>query len=161
MPPSGPAAVMSALRRCEGRWQGRCRLVDPDYGEEDHGHARVQIELAPEGTHLVFHYQMDTERGHAEAFDVLGPDPSGQEIAKTHFVGNRRQTQHFRIASWMSERGGVSLTLVTAGWDEARAAEFKWHLRMERGTMLLEVSRALISETGDFEILSQMKLTKA
>jgi len=156
VPEGSPAAILRSLTSLQGHWSGFRREIDTQSGQTYDIPLELNVELSPERTHLILHYALHTDQGRAEAFEALGLEETGAELARTHFKGDRRQTQYFRIARWEEQKPGqhFQLVLTTTGWDEARPCEIEWRILVQGKKMEMRTRICLINQEKGFEDVS-------
>ena len=151
-PTSPPVRALNDLLNLIGEWTGEATDWDPDWEQSKRKPMGVSFELDEDGRHLIIHYWANHGGPVMRSFDVLGVDPSGEEVLRTHFVGRNRQTQHFRILEHRTDGRGrdFSLTLETTAWDEARPCEIRWEFQRRGNALEMRTSRCLIGLSDDF-----------
>lgn len=152
--------TVSALRSLYGAWAGTVRDWDPDYG--DHVDRKVGLRIGEEdASHLCFHYWVSEGRKTHRFFDVIGLDARDDELTCSRFADEAREAHFFRIADCEvgPARGDFSVILETTSWAEARPCEIRWLITRSGKELTLTTERALIGGVGDFQKVSEMKLT--
>lgn len=162
------ASALDLMAGLCGYWTGRRRVVDPDERVtsaspvEARSDFSVLFELSPEGTHVIAHNDGRSAKRDAENFDVWGPDATTGELVRTIFTDGARQSNAYEISRLETNRrrDAWHIVMETVSWDEARPCEIRYEMSRNRKQLNLALSRRLISQGTDYELVSRANLVR-